>query len=239
MYKLPNIQKIFLNSDVSSSNPDDVKHKGMLLEETLKNFNISGTVVNANIGPVITQYEIKLAKGVKSKLVSNISNDLAIALEAESIRVLTPIPGKNTIGVEIPNDVRDMVHMKNILKDTDVSSMKIPMVIGKDSTGNNRCMDLAKAPHLLIAGTTGSGKSVGINVLLSSILTYKTPDEVQMVLIDPKMVELKPYEKAPHVIGKVITESSDAIKALSWAVDEMERRYQKLMKVGVRNIDSY
>jgi len=218
---------------------DNINHKRDMLEAQLTNFGVDGKVVDVHPGPVITQYEIKLAKGVKAQEVANLANDLAIALQAKSIRILTPIPGKNTIGVEIPNKAPHTVYIKDMLEHTDVSGMKIPLIVGKTVSGKYRAMDLTKAPHLLIAGQTGSGKSVGVNAFISSIILYKKPEEVQLLLIDPKMVELKPYENIPHVIGDVITEPDKAVDALKWAVEEMESRYRLLSEFCVRNIDSY
>jgi len=239
MYKLPDYKTLLPDYPMQDIDEAGVGHNANLLEAQLDNFGVKATVVDAHAGPVITQYELKLAKGVKAAEISNLSTDLAIALKAKSIRILTPIPGKGTIGIEIPNKQPHTVFIKDVLEHTDVSDMKIPLVLGKSVSGGYKVMDLTKAPHLLIAGQTGSGKSVGVNVFINSILSYKKPDEVKMILIDPKMVELKPYENVPHVIGNIITEPKIAVDALKWTVGEMDRRYKLLSEFCVRNIDSY
>jgi len=238
MYKLPNFKKLLPDYVVAQSN-DDMSHKSEMIELILKSFNVEATVVDVHTGPVITQYELKLASGVSASKVENLTKDLAIGLSAKKIRVVAPIPGKNTIGIELPNDNPDTVYIKDVLTNTDVSDMIIPLILGKDVSGNCKAMDLTKAPHLLIAGQTGSGKSVGINAFITSILTYKTPQEVKLLLIDPKEVELKPYEDCPHVIGDVITKPEDAVTALKGAVTEMDARYTKLADAGVRNIKDF
>jgi len=239
MYKLPNTKTLLPDFPQMELGSENVDHMAELLEAQLENFGVKGTVVATNPGPVITQFEIKLFKGQKASEVEKLSTDLAIALKAKSIRVLTPIPGKGTIGIEIPNDKSQTVYIKDVMENTDVSDMTLPLILGKDVVGNNRAMDLAKAPHLLIAGQTGSGKSVGVNVFINSLLTYKTPDEVKLLLIDPKVVELTPYQNVPHVIGDVITDPKKAVDALKWAVDEMERRYKLMAEYCVRSIHNY
>ena len=211
------------------------------LEKKLEDFGVEGEVVEILPGPVITMYEYKLAPGVKISKVAGLSDDLALTLRAQSIRIVAPIPGKAAIGIEIPNNQRQMVYLKELLSSsayTDTKS-KLPIALGKDITGSAVVADLAKMPHLLVAGATGTGKSVSINAMIQSLLYTTTPETARFLMVDPKRIELSVYQDIPHLLHPVVTEPKDANKALKWAVREMERRYMLLSDRGVRNIDSY
>lgn len=211
------------------------------LEKTFQEFGLNVKVVEIDTGPVITQFELELEKGLRLAKVTSLADDLAIALRVPSVRVIAPIPGKNTVGVEVPNDVRVMVRLKELIDScrADVESKAIPMFLGKDASGKPLVVDMCKMPHLLIAGRTGTGKSVCLNTLIVSMLMTRSPDQVKMLMIDPKMVELSPYSRIPHLMHPVITDMKKAEAVLGWAVDKMEERYQLLSGVGVRHIDSY
>ena len=211
------------------------------LEKTFQEFGLNVKVVEIDTGPVITQFELELEKGLRLSKVTSLADDLAIALRVPSVRVIAPIPGKNTVGVEVPNDVRVMVRLKELIDSCrkDVESKAIPMFLGKDASGKPLVVDMCKMPHLLIAGRTGTGKSVCLNTLIVSMLMTRSPDQVKMLMIDPKMVELSPYSRIPHLMHPVITDMKKAEAVLAWAVDKMEERYQLLSAVGVRHIDSY
>ena len=211
------------------------------LEKKLEDFGVEGEVVEILPGPVITMYEYKPAPGIKISKVAGLSDDLALTLRAQSIRIVAPIPGKAAIGIEIPNNQREMVYLKDLLSSsayTDTKS-KLPIALGKDITGSAVVADLAKMPHLLVAGATGTGKSVSINAMIQSLLYTTTPDTARFLMVDPKRIELSVYQDIPHLLHPVVTEPKDANKALKWAVSEMERRYMLLSDRGVRNIDSY
>ena len=211
------------------------------LEKKLEDFGVEGEVVEILPGPVITMYEYKPAPGVKISKVAGLSDDLALTLRAQSIRIVAPIPGKAAIGIEIPNNQRQMVYLKELLSSsayTDTKS-KLPIALGKDITGSAVVADLAKMPHLLVAGATGTGKSVSINAMIQSLLYTTTPETARFLMVDPKRIELSVYQDIPHLLHPVVTEPKDANKALKWAVREMERRYMLLSDRGVRNIDSY
>ena len=211
------------------------------LEKTFLDFGLNVKVVEIDTGPVITQFELELEKGLRLSKVTALADDLAIALRVPSVRVIAPIPGKNTVGVEVPNDVRVMVRLKELIDSCrgDVESKAIPMFLGKDASGKPLVVDMCKMPHLLIAGRTGTGKSVCLNTLIVSMLMTRTPEQVKMLMIDPKMVELSPYSRIPHLMHPVITDMKKAEAVLGWAVEKMEERYQLLSAVGVRHIDSF
>jgi len=212
-----------------------------LLEKKLKDYNIDGEVVEICPGPVITMYEYAPAPGIKISKIAGLSDDLTMALQAMSIRIVAPIPGKGVVGIEVPNRDRDMVFLREIFncEHFSHSKMKLPLALGKDIAGLPVVTDLAKAPHLLVAGSTGSGKSVSINTMILSMLYTSTPKDVRMIMVDPKMLEFSMYEGIPHLLLPVVTEPKKASLALKWAVNEMERRYKLLSDKGVRNIDSY
>jgi S-DNA-T family DNA segregation ATPase FtsK/SpoIIIE len=211
------------------------------LELKLKDFGIEIHVESVHPGPVITRFEILPAPGVKVSQISSLAKDLARSLSVIGVRVVEIIPGKSVMGLEIPNENRELVVLSEILrsKTFDESSSPLTLALGKDISGKAVVADLAKMPHLLVAGTTGSGKSVGINAMLLSMLYKATPKEVRMILIDPKMLELNAYEGIPHLIAPVVTDMKEAANALRWCVAEMERRYKLMASLGVRNISGY
>lgn len=221
--------------------PEQLERLSRLLEIKLKEFNVDAKVVDALPGPVITRFEVDLAAGVKVSKITNIAKDLARSMAMVSVRVVEAILGKTVIGIEVPNENRQMVRFKEIL-DTPIYQEKespITMALGKDISGLAMVADLARMPHLLVAGTTGSGKSVGVNAMILSILYKATPDEVRLILIDPKMLELSIYDKIPHLLTPVVTDMKDAANALRWSVAEMERRYKLMAAVGVRNLAGF
>ena len=218
---------------------DGIKENVSHLENVLKEFGIEAKVVNYEYGPTITRYEIVIPKGVKVSKVTGLSDDIAMNLAAESIRIEAPIPGKNTIGIETPNKIKEPVHFSNIIKNKELDSGGLKVILGKDIVGRDKFIDITKMPHLLIAGQTGSGKSVSVNTLISTLISKKSEKEVKFIMIDPKMVELMPYNDIPHLLVPVIIDPQQAAIALKWAVNEMENRYKQLMENGVRNIKSY
>jgi len=212
-----------------------------LVEEKLADFNISARVVGVYPGPVITRFELDLAPGVKVSKITTLSKDLARAMSAISVRVVEVIPGKSVIGLELPNKNRDMVRLSEVIEGESFQSSSSPltMVLGADISGKPVIVDLAKMPHLLVAGTTGSGKSVGVNVMILSLLYKSSPEDVRMIMIDPKMLELSVYEGIPHLLAEVVTDMKEAANALRWCVGEMERRYRLMSALGVRNLKGY
>lgn len=211
------------------------------LTHKLRDFGIEGEVVEIRPGPVVTMYEFKPAPGVKISRIASLSDDLAMAMEAMRVRIVAPIPGKGVVGVEVPNKDREMVFLKEIAEQDafQKSQSRLTMCLGKDIEGMPYILDLSKAPHLLMAGTTGSGKSVSVNAMIMSILLKSTPEEVRFIMVDPKMLELSVYEGIPHLLLPVVTDPRKAAIALQWAVDEMTRRYKLLAEAGVRNITGY
>ncbi|MFZ5452741.1 MAG: DNA translocase FtsK 4TM domain-containing protein [Thermodesulfobacteriota bacterium] len=226
---------------------DQQVHEGVMvaqaekLEDTLRHFGVEGKVASIITGPVVSRFELEPAPGVKISKVTGLADDLALALKAISIRIVAPVPGKAVIGIEIPNPKRQVVGLREILADAAYrkSSSRLTIALGKDIMGQSVVNDLAKMPHLLIAGATGSGKSVGLNAMILSILFKATPQEVRFLLIDPKRIELSNYEGIPHLLHPVVVNPKEATVALHWAVAEMERRYALLSDMGVRNIDGY
>jgi len=212
-----------------------------LLEKKLLDFGIDGEVKEICPGPVITMYEFAPAPGIKISRIAGLADDLTMALQALSIRIVAPIPGKGVVGIEVPNRDRETVYLREIFTCDDFlqSRMKLPLVLGKDIAGLPSLADLAKAPHLLVAGSTGSGKSVSVNTMILSLLYTATPRDVRFIMVDPKMLEFSMYEGIPHLLLPVVTEPKKASLALKWAVNEMERRYQLIADKGVRNIESY
>jgi S-DNA-T family DNA segregation ATPase FtsK/SpoIIIE len=211
------------------------------LERKLADFGVEGEVVEILPGPVITMYELKPAPGVKISKVAGLSDDLALALRAPSVRIVAPIPGKAAIGLEIPNNSRNPVFLNEILSSPDFknSKSKLAIALGKDITGQPFITDLAKMPHLLVAGATGTGKSVSLNAMIIAILFKASPEMVRFLIIDPKRIELSLYKDIPHLLHPVVTQPKEATRALRWAVEEMERRYILLSDRGVRNIETY
>ncbi|MEQ1632424.1 MAG: DNA translocase FtsK [Planctomycetota bacterium] len=219
---------------------EQLQKGGEAIASKLKSFGIDSQVVAASIGPAVTQYELRLADGIRVNKVAGYSDDLAAALKAFSVRVVAPIPGKDTIGIEVPNATRQKVFMRDLLDQFGRSEdLAVPLYLGKDVAGNPIVEDLARMPHLLIAGTTGSGKSVCINAILLSILMTRTPEQVKLILVDPKMVELQAYKQVPHLCCEVVTNMKKAPSVLQWAVDEMENRYTMLSAAGVNHIKNY
>ena len=226
------------------SNPvtsEEVAHNAVLLEETLDNFGITAKVVNATQGPTVTRYELEPAKGTKVSRIMGLQDDLKMSLAAVDIRMEAPIPGKSAVGIEIPNKNVSAVHLRDVLdcEEFQQASGGIPVGLGKDIADMPVITDLAKMPHLLVAGSTGSGKSVCVNTLISSILFSRKPDEVKLILVDPKMVELSVYNGIPHLMLPVVTDMNKAAAVLRWAVREMDARYMTLATSGVRNVASY
>ncbi len=218
-----------------------IKAKAATLEKLLGEFGINARVVAADTGPVITMFELELAAGVKVSQISSLANDMARALGVGAVRVVAPLPGKHTIGIEVPNSEKEKVRIKDLmhLAGNKVQSMEIPLFLGKDSSGEALVSDLAAMPHLLIAGTTGSGKSVCINSIITGILLTKRPDEVKMILIDPKMVEMTTFNTIPHLMSPIVTETQRAVQILEWATVKMDERYSLFAEAKVKNIAEY
>ncbi len=218
-----------------------LKELAARLEQAMANYGVKGNVTAIQMGPVITTFEFAPAPGTRTGKIVQLENDLAMALEAQSVRIVAPIPGKAVVGIEIPSKDREMVYLKEILLDEGFrrASSKLQICMGKDTKGTPVSVNLAKMPHLLVAGTTGSGKSVAVNGMITSILYSANPEEVRFIMVDPKMLELSIYEGIPHLLLPVVTDAKKAALALQWAVDEMERRYELLAESGVRDIASY
>ena len=218
-----------------------VKAKAAALESLLGEFNINARVVAADTGPVITMFELELAAGVKVSQISTLSNDMARALGVGAVRVVAPLPGKHTIGIEVPNSEKEKVRFRSMMElaGSRPASMEIPLFLGKDSSGEALLSDLTKMPHLLIAGTTGSGKSVCINTIIAGVLLTKRPDEVKMILIDPKMVEMTAFNTIPHLMCPIVTETAMAVQILEWATVKMDERYALLAEARVKNVAEY
>lgn len=218
-----------------------LREMAALLEKTFADFQLNVRVVGINTGPVITQYEVALETGLRVHKITGLADDLALNLKVPSVRIVAPIPGKNTVGIEIPNEHRAVVRLKEVILGSakKIAKMKIPLFLGKDTEGRPLVYDLAEMPHLLIAGRTGTGKSVCMNAIILSMLMTRRPDEVRMVMIDPKMLELSEYGKIPHLMHPVVKDMKKAEAILSWAVDKMEERYDLLSRARVRSIAGY
>jgi len=218
-----------------------VKAKATTLEKLLAEFNITAHVVAAETGPVVTMFELELAAGVKVSQISTLANDMARALGAGAVRVVAPLRGKHTIGIEVPNSEKEKVRMKNIMElaGSKPAEMEVPLFLGKDSSGEALVSDLTTMPHLLIAGTTGSGKSVCISAIITGILLTKRPDEVKLILIDPKMVEMTAFNTIPHLMCPIVTETQTAVQILEWATVKMDERYSLLAEAKVKNVAEY
>ena len=239
-YHFPSLD-ILAKGKGSQNNGEEVAQNAMMLEHVLSDFGITAKVVNATQGPTVTRYEIEPAPGVKVSRIVNLTDDIALNLAAQHIRMEAPIPGKSAIGIEVPNKTTEAVHLRDVLDCSDFKDARggIPVGLGKDIAGKPVITDLAKMPHLLVAGTTGSGKSVCVNTLISSILFSRKPEEVKLLLIDPKMVELSIYNGIPHLMAPVVTDMKKAAAVLRWAVREMEARYKAFAASGKRDIKSY
>ncbi|WP_442592970.1 DNA translocase FtsK [Parapusillimonas sp. JC17] len=227
--------------NIETVSPETIEYTSRLIEKKLSDFGVRAVVVAAQAGPVITRYEIEPATGVKGSQIVNLAKDLARALSLVSIRVVETIPGKNLMGLELPNPKRQVVKLSEIIgsQTYHASSSVLTMALGKDIAGNPVVADLAKMPHLLVAGTTGSGKSVGINAMILSLLYKADATQVRLILIDPKMLEMSVYEGIPHLLAPVVTDMRHAANALNWCVGEMEKRYRLMSKMGVRNLAGY
>ena len=241
-YKLP---PLAILSDpppaTSNVNKEDLLMNSNILEKKLLDFGIDGQIVQVHPGPVITMYEFEPAPGVKLSKIVNLSDDLALAMKSGSVRIVAPIPGRSTVGLEVPNNEREDVYLKEIISSEAFRSAKskLTLALGRDISGNPVVADLTKMPHLLVAGATGSGKSVALNSMISSLLFNAAPSDLKMVMIDPKILELSTYEGAPHLLTPVITQPKEASWVLQKLVEEMQKRYRILAEKGVRNIDGY
>ena len=220
--------------------PEVLQTNSTALEGVLQDFGVRGEIINARPGPVVTLYELEPAPGIKSSRVIGLADDIARSMSAVSARVAV-VPGRNAIGIELPNPTREKVFFRELLatKEYDDSTAKLPLCLGKTIGGEPVIVDLARMPHLLIAGTTGSGKSVAINTMILSLLYRLKPEQCRLIMVDPKMLELSVYDGIPHLLTPVVTDPKKAVVALKWAVREMEERYKKMSKLGVRNIDGY
>ncbi len=241
-YHLPSLD-LLNNPPVVSTNrlQSDLAQGAKILESTLADFNVNARVADIEHGPVITRYELEPAPGVKVQRITSLSDDIALAMKAQTVRIVAPIPGKNRVGIEVPNSLTAAVYLKDVLAQSKFSNSgsKLMLALGKDITGSPLIADLADMPHLLIAGTTGSGKTVCVNAIIMSMLFNATPDELKFLMIDPKMVELSQYNDIPHMLCPAVTDTTKVPAALNWVVGEMEARYQTLSKAGVRNIKGY
>lgn len=243
-YKLPGLD--LLNSPVPESQEifgEDLESSARILEDTLRDFNIEAKVINIAKGPVITRYELQPAPGVKVNKITALGDDIALTMKASTVRIVAPIPGKSAVGIEVPNQSTSLVCLRELLESSEYQKMaafsKLTIALGKDISGRSVVADLADMPHLLIAGTTGSGKTVCVNSLIMSMIYNATPDELKFIMVDPKMVELAIYNNLPHLLCPVVTDSKKASGALDWVVNEMEERYKMLAKLATRNIDAF
>ena len=241
-YRIPSLDLLEDPPSISQGKLQNTLMNGAkLLEETLVNFGVNASVVHIERGPAITRYELEPAPGVKVQKFTTLSDDIALAMRATTVRVVAPIPGKNRVGIEVPNADFSTVYLKEVLAGNEFrsSKSKLTLSLGKDIAGKSMVADLAEMPHLLIAGTTGSGKTVCVNGIIMSMIFNASPDEVKFVMVDPKMVELAQYNDIPHLLCPVVTDSQKASAALQWVVSEMETRYRALSKEGVRNLPGY
>jgi S-DNA-T family DNA segregation ATPase FtsK/SpoIIIE len=242
-YVLPDPQELLSDPSgpLARLSDDELKLQSEILTKALKSFAIDGRVTEVRPGPVVTMYEFEPAPGTKVARIVNLADDLALALKAISLRIVAPLPGKSVVGIEVPNPHREMVSMKEVVTSDAFSRSrsKLSLALGKDIFGGAVSADLKTMPHLLVAGATGAGKSVGLNTMLLSILFSARPDEVKLLLIDPKMLEFQSYDGIPHLLRPVITDPKSAARGLGWVVQEMERRYKLLAEAGVRSIDAY
>ena len=229
-----------LTEDIKPPSKETLDLNAKVLEGVLSDYSINGNIDSVRYGPVVTRYDLQPAPGLRSQRVISLADDIARSMSVEAVRVAM-VPGQNVIGIELPNKVRETVILRNILEHQEFqsSNFNLPVCLGKNIAGYPIVVDLAKMPHLLVAGTTGSGKSVGINAMILSLLYKHTPETCRLIMIDPKMLELSVYDGIPHLLTPVVTEPKKAIVALKWAVREMETRYMSMSKLGVRNIDSY
>jgi S-DNA-T family DNA segregation ATPase FtsK/SpoIIIE len=241
-YQLPPMDLIDIPPAVKAqATKADFAAGSQLLEETLREFGIEGTVTDVQRGPVVTRFEVLPAPGVRVERISNLANNIALAMKAETVRVQAPIPGKGVVGIEVPNPKTTVVYLREILESAawTTKDRALPLCLGKDVSGREIVGDLADMPHLLVAGATGSGKTVCMNSILAGLLMTRTPDEMRLMLVDPKIVEFSGYNNLPHLVVPVITDAKKVSHGLRWAIDEMEKRYKMFAKVGVRNIKGF
>src|SRR5438445_9177932 len=242
-YQLPSLD--FLQHPDANLKPTESKEKLManarLMQQTLAQFEIPVELGDITKGPTITRYELHPAPGVKLEKITALNNNIAAALKAERIHILAPVPGKSSVGVEVPNLIKTKVIIRDLLESDEWRNARarLPLALGKDVYGHPIIADLTEMPHLLIAGSTGSGKSVCINAIITSLLYRFSPDQLRFVMIDPKVVELQQYNALPHLVVPVVNDPKKVILALRWVVNEMEKRYQIFARVGVRNIKSF
>jgi S-DNA-T family DNA segregation ATPase FtsK/SpoIIIE len=243
-YKMPSLE--LLNSPPPESERmfgENLEESARILEDTLRDFGIESKVIDISKGPVITRYELQPAPGVKVNRITSLSDDIALAMKATTVRIVAPIPGKSCVGIEVPNPSTSMVYLKEILESSEYQKMagssKLTIALGKDISGKSVVTDLGDMPHLLIAGTTGSGKTVCVNSLIMSMLYNATPDELKFLMVDPKMVELAVFNGLPHLLCPVVTDAKKVSGALLWVVNEMETRYKMLAKITARNIEAF
>ena len=240
-WKLPPIEVLEPPGKTSAEDGRAIEQAAQKLENALGSFRVDATVVHAQVGPTVTLYELDVAQGTRMNKVTQLSQEIAAALRAKSVRIIAPIPGKATIGIEVPNNKRRLVRLSELItqKAYDRKFASLPMFLGMDAEGRGVVEDLARMPHLLIAGTTGSGKSVCINTILASLLLTRSPHDVQLILVDPKMVELQMFAKVPHLMLPIVNDMRHAANVLNWAVEKMEGRYELFKNAGVRNIKGY
>ena len=241
-YELPSMELLEQGTAIAfEEHEKEVRRKALILEKTFADFGYHVRVVEIQTGPVIAQFEVELEAGLRLSKITALADDLAISLRVPSVRIVAPIPGKNTVGIEVPNNQRQLVRLREVMEEgaERAARMRIPLFLGKDVAGSPLVVDLSGLPHLLIAGRTGTGKSVCLNSIIVSIIMTRRPDEVRLLLIDPKMVELSPYRSLPHLMHPVVTDMRKAEAILAWAVEKMEERYQLLARAGVRHISVY
>jgi len=240
-YELPQVSMLDYHDDAKSEDRDYLEKGRERLQATLDSFSVAGHVENIIVGPRVTRYEVVLDEGVEVSKITRISNNIAMTMEAQSVRILAPIPGRNAVGIEVPNKVSSIVYIRAVMESPEWSecTKPIPIVLGRDVEGKAMVTDLAKAPHLLIAGSTGSGKSVCMNTLIMSLLFKFSPDELRLILVDPKVVEMEAYSKIPHLITPVVNDPKKVPLALRWGVNEMERRYRVFAKVHAKDLKTF
>jgi len=241
-FELPPLHLLdYEGDDASEIDGDDLKGKAVRLEEKLRTYGVEGTVTAIRPGPVVTTYEYEPAPGVKVSKIANLADDIAMSMQAVRVRIVAPIPGRGVVGIELPNEKRENVYLKELIAHDQFKKSKslLTLAMGKDAEGEVQTRDLQQMPHLLIAGTTGSGKSVSINTMVLSILYKATPDQVKFIMVDPKMLELSLYNDIPHLLLPVVTDARKASRAIQWAVGEMERRYQMMSDLKVRDVEGF
>ena len=241
-YHLPTPMLFDRHSDTPNQEDKDyIQHLTDKLEETLTSFHVSGIVSDITVGPRVTQFEIELDPGVKVEKITKIQHDIAMALEAQSVRIQAPIPGKNAVGIEVPNKKPNTVYLRPLFESKAWNNSKaaIPILLGRDIAGKVAMFDLAKAPHLLIAGAIGSGKNVCLNTLIMSLLFRFSPDDLKLIMIDPKVVELEMYQPLPHLVAPIVNDPEKAALSLRWGMNEMDRRYMVLAKVKSKNLAAF